>query len=92
MDLDQPLPAISSAGPSESRIVDSPLHLILHCSYSRTLWLLVAQWLDLPVLATNAQNADSIDVWWNDLTFNLGKRATTMAIYTAWDLWKEHNR
>ena len=89
MDLDQPLPAIFPAGPSESRAVGSPLHLILHCSYSRTVWLLVAQWLDLPVLATNAQNVDSIHVWWNDLSFNLGERATTMAIYTAWDLYME---
>ena len=48
--------------------------------------------LGMPILATNAQNAVSIEQWWDDMTSCLGRRAKKVAIYTAWNIWKERNR
>uniref|UniRef100_A0A8R7TFV3 Reverse transcriptase zinc-binding domain-containing protein n=1 Tax=Triticum urartu TaxID=4572 RepID=A0A8R7TFV3_TRIUA len=45
---------------------ESPLHLILKCSYARTVWQQVANWSDTPALATHAQETESIMEWSNE--------------------------
>ncbi|XBH82686.1 hypothetical protein VPH35_071292 [Triticum aestivum] len=51
-----------------------PLHLILKCSYARTVWQQVANWSDTPALATHAQETESITEWSNEHTCNLPKK------------------
>jgi hypothetical protein len=72
--------------------VETPSHLILSCPFARSVWYLVGTDLGIPPLATNAQLAGSIKHWWDDLTSCLDDRAKRVAIYTAWNIWKERNR
>nr|XP_040252072.1 uncharacterized protein LOC120969066 [Aegilops tauschii subsp. strangulata] len=71
---------------------ESAFHLILQCPFARSVWHLVENFHSAPGLATAAMHATSIISWWNDVICPLGKKTTTTAIYTCWNIWKERNR
>lgn len=62
---------------------ESLLHLILHCLFTRSVWLLAADWVGCQAVA---------NLWWNDVICPVQENNINVSIYTFWNLWKEHHR
>ncbi|PNT62230.1 hypothetical protein BRADI_5g27426v3 [Brachypodium distachyon] len=69
-------------------------HLVLQCPFAKEIWLLAGNG---NVRISRAASAPTIKKWW--FTARGGpakdvatKREITRVAYTAWNIWKEHNR
>ncbi|KAJ1277359.1 hypothetical protein BS78_05G288800 [Paspalum vaginatum] len=68
---------------------ETPVHLIANCRFSRTVWSQLA----LPYnLTSNSQTANHARIkdWWAAASGD--ERRTQVAIYAAWNIWKERCR
>jgi hypothetical protein len=72
---------------------ETAVHLCLHCSFVMQIWELVRVW-SRGSISIPSQEA-SVEEWWCDTLAVQPKQewrqASTLLIYTAWNLWKERN-
>lgn len=74
---------------------ETALHLAINCYYAKQVWLLVAIWTGVSILASYTDVSDMKQWWSNSLAGLKAKRRRSVAaiiIYTAWHIWNERNR
>ncbi|OQU83651.1 hypothetical protein SORBI_3005G153066 [Sorghum bicolor] len=71
---------------------ESPNHKVADCSFSKMVWLILAQKLNLQMLNQN-KTSTRIKEWWTAMNGQGDDtRRTQLVIYAVWDIWKERCR
>jgi hypothetical protein len=79
------------------RNLETPLHLLVECPWTRQIWVKIAQLYHLPSLNPTAWNQiTSIREWMHicigSATGDDRKGAQSLALLATWEIWRERNR
>jgi hypothetical protein len=74
------------------RNLETAMHLFSECPYSITVWTLVAEWSQCCSLHPSQWRKElDIEDWFSHLLQRKSRMAHTLAILTAWSIWKQRN-
>jgi hypothetical protein len=74
--------------------METAMHLLSECLYSRRVWSLVADWVCQPSLRREWRQGATPIEWWTNITTRseLPRDASrSLTLLVTWELWKECN-
>jgi hypothetical protein len=75
--------------------METALHLLYPCRFSRRVWILVVEWVGCRHLHPNKWPlSESVLQWWNNLTeaLDINRHGTlSPLLLVIWDIWLERN-
>ncbi len=76
--------------------LETGIHLVGRCRYTKRIWSLVASWTGYQQLEpTEWEEARSVQHWWGSLANTPGvpkKGLRSLILLVVWEIWKERNR
>jgi hypothetical protein len=79
------------------RNLETPMHLLVECPWTRQIWSAVASWSDTHTLLPSSWNGlSSVSAWLQfchqQAPTDKRKGAKSLLMLTAWEVWRERNR
>jgi hypothetical protein len=72
---------------------ESALHMLAQCSYSKSVWSGLAQWIGTQLQPSPTRSYRHFKTWWHSM-MRAGQQQQDVnraqrVIYTSWNIWKE---
>jgi len=74
---------------------ETTVHLCIHCPFAKEVWVLVKNWVREHIVDID-EDVQTLQTWWEKSMHGRSatqqKTTATILMYSAWNIWKEHNR